>query len=56
MSTAFDDPNLVAQTGLVRVRRLAERCGLSRLPAEKVQLTGTTNGARTAANTKVCAP
>jgi hypothetical protein len=31
VSAVFDDPNLIAQAGLVPVLRLAERCGLSRL-------------------------
>jgi hypothetical protein len=50
---AFDDRNLVAQAGLVPVMRLAERCGLSRLVAEKVKLTGAGNGAGAAADAKV---
>jgi hypothetical protein len=53
VSAAFDDPNLIAQAGLVPVMRLAERCGLSRLVAEKVKLTGTKNGAGAAADAKV---
>ncbi|MFE6498124.1 hypothetical protein [Streptomyces sp. NPDC057748] len=36
VSAAFDDSNLIAHAGLVPVMRLAERCGLSRLVAAKV--------------------
>ncbi len=53
VSAAFDDPNLITQSGLVPVMRLAERCGLSRLVAEKVKLTGAKNGAGAAADAKV---
>ncbi|MGW2937352.1 IS1380 family transposase, partial [Streptomyces sp. NPDC001156] len=53
VSAAFDDPNLIAQAGLVPVMRLAERCGLSRLVAGKVRLTGARNGAGAAADAKV---
>jgi hypothetical protein len=45
VSAVFDDTNLVAYAGLVPVMRLAERCGLARLVAEKVKLTGAKNGA-----------
>ena len=53
VSAVFDDPNLVAYAGLVPVMRLAERCGLSRLAAAKVKLTGARNGAGAAADAKV---
>ncbi|MFV5998734.1 hypothetical protein ACNPQM_41975 [Streptomyces sp. NPDC056231] len=53
VSAAFHDPNLVAYAGLVPVMRLAERCGLSRLVAAKVKLTGAGNGAGAAADAKV---
>ena len=53
VSAAFDDPNLIAHAGLVPVMRLAERCGLARLVAEKVKLTGAKNGAGAAADAKV---
>ncbi|WP_405650473.1 IS1380 family transposase [Streptomyces sp. NBC_01386] len=53
VSAAFDDPNLIAYAGLVPVMRLAERCGLSRLVAEKVKLTGASNSAGAAADAKV---
>ncbi|MGW1550803.1 transposase [Streptomyces sp. NPDC002346] len=53
VSAAFDDPNLIAYAGLLPVLRLAERCGLSRLVAEKVKLTGAKNGAGAAADAKV---
>lgn len=38
--------------GLVRTIRLAERCGLPRLVAEKVHLAGARNGAGTSADAK----
>src|SRR5688500_2741437 len=53
VSAAFDDANLIAHAGLVPVMRLAERCGLSRLIAGKVKLTGAKNGAGAAADAKV---
>ncbi|WP_413752301.1 IS1380 family transposase [Streptomyces sp. R-74717] len=53
VSAAFDDRNLIAYAGLVPVMRLAERCGLSRLTAQKVKLTGAGNGAGAAADAKV---
>ncbi|WP_073945630.1 IS1380 family transposase [Streptomyces kebangsaanensis] len=49
---AFDEPNLIAHAGLVPVIRLAERCGLPALVAEKVKLTGAANGAGTAPDAK----
>ena len=53
VSAAFDEPNLIAHAGLVPVMRLAERCGLARLVAEKVKLTGAKNGAGASADAKV---
>lgn len=53
VSAAFDDRNLIAYAGLVPVMRLAERCGLSHLVAEKVKLPGAGNGAGAAADAKV---
>lgn len=53
VSAAFDDPNLVARAGLVPVMRLAERCGLARLVADKVKLSGAKNSAGAAADAKV---
>lgn len=53
VSATFDDPNLIAQAGLIPVMRLAQRCGLSRLVAQKVKLARTKNGAGAAADTKV---
>nr|WP_317453832.1 transposase [Streptomyces sp. CBMA152] len=53
VSAAFDDTNLVAYAGLVPVMRLAERCGLARLTAEKVKLSGAKNGAGAAVDAKV---
>ncbi|MFI8087968.1 hypothetical protein ACIF9R_06565 [Streptomyces sp. NPDC086080] len=49
---AFDDLDRVAHAGLVPTMRLAERCGLPRLAAEQVKLTGARNGAGTAADAK----
>ncbi|WP_202918576.1 transposase, partial [Streptomyces cavernae] len=53
VSAAFDDRNLVAHAGLVPVMRLAERCRLARLVADKVKLTGAKNSAGAAADAKV---
>ncbi|WP_330351326.1 hypothetical protein [Streptomyces sp. NBC_00582] len=53
VSVAFDDTNLVAHAGLVPVMRLAERCGLARLTAQKVKLTGARNSAGASADAKV---
>ncbi|MCY0944755.1 IS1380 family transposase [Streptomyces antarcticus] len=53
VSAASGDSNLIAHAGLVPVMRLAERCGLSRLVAEKVELTGAANGAGAVADAKV---
>ena len=53
VSAAFDDPNLTAHAGLVPVMRLAQRCGLSHLVADKVKLTGAGNGASAAPQAKV---
>jgi hypothetical protein len=49
---AFDEPNLIAHAGLGPAIRLAERCGLPALVAEKVKLGGANNGAGTAADAK----
>ncbi len=38
----FDDPNLVSRAGLVPVMALAERCGLSALVRQNVQITSKT--------------
>ncbi|MET8647175.1 hypothetical protein ABZV71_39175, partial [Streptomyces sp. NPDC004675] len=43
---AFDAPDPIAHAGLVPTIRLAERCGLSALVAEKVKLAGAGNGSR----------
>ncbi|MFJ1551820.1 IS1380 family transposase [Streptomyces sp. NPDC088246] len=53
VSAAFDDLNLIAHAGLIPVMRLAERCGLPRLAAEKVKLTGAKNSAGASAHAKV---
>lgn len=52
MPAAFDAPDLIEHAGLVPAFRLAERCGLPALAAEKVKLTGAGNGAGTAADAK----
>jgi hypothetical protein len=52
VSAAFDDPNLIAHAGLVPVMRLAERCGLPGLVAQRVKLSAS-NGAGAAADAKV---
>ncbi|MCX4849377.1 hypothetical protein [Streptomyces sp. NBC_00893] len=41
----FDDPDPIAHAGLVPTIRMAQRCGLPALVAEKVKLTGAKNGA-----------
>src|SRR6059036_564687 len=53
VSVAFDDTNLVAHAGLVPVMRLAERCGLARLTAQKVKLNGAKNSGGASAHAKV---
>ncbi|QDL69781.1 IS1380 family transposase [Streptomyces malaysiensis subsp. malaysiensis] len=53
VSAAFDDTNLIAHAGLVPVMRLAERCGLPRLVAANVKLTGAKNSAGAAVDAKV---
>ncbi|WP_224281738.1 IS1380 family transposase [Streptomyces sp. LS1784] len=53
VSAAFDEANLVACAGLVPVMRLAERCGLARLVADKVKLGRAKNSAGAAADAKV---
>ena len=40
VSAVFDDPNLVSCAGLAPVLALAERCGLHRLVAETVTVSG----------------
>lgn len=40
VSAAFDEPNLVAEAGLVPVVRLAERTGLPRLVGEMLRIQG----------------
>src|ERR687894_1746180 len=45
VDVAFDDPNLVADAGLVPVLALAEQIGLPELVAEQVVITGAANGA-----------
>ncbi|WP_165984075.1 IS1380 family transposase [Streptomyces sp. YIM 98790] len=45
VSAVFDEPNLVADAGLVPVVRLAERAGLSHLVGEAVRITGAGNSA-----------
>src|SRR5262249_25092619 len=45
VDVAFDDPNLIADAGLVPVLALAEQVGLPELVAEHVAITGAANGA-----------
>jgi DDE family transposase len=45
VDVVFDDPNLIADAGLVPVVALAERIGLPGLVAEHVSITGAANGA-----------
>src|SRR5437588_3513264 len=45
VDVVFDDPNLIADAGLVPVVALAEQIGLSELVAEHVAVTGAANGA-----------
>ena len=40
VSVVFDDPNLVSCAGLVPILKLAERCGLHRLVADTVTVSG----------------
>ncbi|MFK0157173.1 hypothetical protein ACIQVK_34570 [Streptomyces sp. NPDC090493] len=44
VSSAFDDPNLIAYGGLEPVVRLAERCGLPALVGEHVRLPASKGG------------
>ncbi|MEV7075082.1 hypothetical protein [Streptomyces sp. NPDC093990] len=44
VSSAFDDPNLIAYGGLEPVVRLAERCGLPKLVGEHVRLPASKDG------------
>ncbi|MGH3783719.1 MAG: IS1380 family transposase, partial [Pseudonocardiaceae bacterium] len=45
VDVVFDDPNLIADAGLVPVVALAERVGLPELVTELVRITGAANGA-----------
>jgi hypothetical protein len=45
VDVVFDDPNLIADAGLVPVVALAEQIGLPELVAEHVAITGAANGA-----------
>src|ERR687894_2358745 len=45
VDVAFDDPNLIADAGLVPVLALAEQIGLPELVAEQVAITGAASGA-----------
>lgn len=44
VGAAFDEPNLMADAGLVPVVRLAERAGLPELTAQSVRISGSGNG------------
>jgi hypothetical protein len=45
VDVVFDDPNLIADAGLVAVVALAEQIGLPELVTEHVAITGAANGA-----------
>jgi hypothetical protein len=45
VDVAFDDPNLIADAGLVPVIALAEQIGVPELVAKQVAITGAANGA-----------
>ena len=45
MDVAFDDPNLIADAGLMPVLALAEQVGLPELVTEHVKITDADNGA-----------
>ncbi len=47
LSVAFDDPNLIANAGLILTATLARRLGLRRLVDERVDLSGRVGGANT---------
>jgi hypothetical protein len=53
VDVAFDDPNLIADAGLVPVVALAEQIGLPELVAEHVVISGAANGAGANPATKV---
>jgi hypothetical protein len=53
VAAAFDEPNLMADAGLVPVVRLAERAGLPELAAEAVRIADAGNGAGAAPGAKV---
>src|SRR6266487_246796 len=52
---AFDDPNLIADAGLVPVVALAERVGLPGLVSDRVKITGAANSGGANAAAKVMA-
>ncbi|PLW72821.1 hypothetical protein GQS52_03465 [Streptomyces sp. SCUT-3] len=45
VSAAFDEPNLIADAGLVPLVRLAERLGLPGLVGDTVRIDGAANSA-----------
>jgi DDE family transposase len=53
VDVVFDDPNLIADAGLVPVVALAEQIGLPELVAEQVRITGVVNSAGAAPAAKV---
>ena len=53
VDVAFDDPNLIADAGLVPVLALAEQIGLPELVAEHVAISGAANGAGASPAAKV---
>lgn len=56
MDVAFDDPNLIADAGLVPVIALAEQIGVPELVAKQVAITGAANGAGANPAAKVANP
>jgi hypothetical protein len=53
VAVAFDEPNLIADAGLVSVVRLAERAGLPELTEHAVRITGVGNSAGACPGAKV---
>jgi hypothetical protein len=54
VDVVFDDPNLIADAGLIPVLALAEQIGLPELVAEHVAITGAANSAGASPVAKVC--
>lgn len=56
VAAVFDEPNLIADAGLVPVVRLAERAGLVELTEQAVGITGAGNSGGTNPGAKVMSP